>query len=326
MTLTTTHRWLLVMTAVAAAACGHATQHGRDERPDPLAATRTVVSGADTMRVLNTPSFDLIALDRQALREKRRVDSVLAQYWRLFGAAPPRAAVVLASDAPLRPDLLGEWVGVPMAIIRKTENTTGRATIRIGSPQAEQPWPGLELLSAQMWLLATITRSASELADPRAVLRSGTAAASEQELQRVIDDTVRTAVRRVSESWFMMAATNLLATPYCAGAFRRTIREHLVEAAPFELLFAPRAFVPVAPQSSVAPFVLDAQATSVLQFLLERDPTILSALIMGLSAGQPTRAVLATSQRLPRDFALERAWRDWVLTPLSCSHSSSSQP
>lgn len=327
MRMSTTHRRSLLLTALAAAGCGHATQHVRGDRPDPPAATRTVASGTDTMMVLTTEFFDLIAPDRRALREKPRVDSVLAQYWRLFGAAPPRAAVVLASDAPLRPELLGEWVGVPMAIVLKTENMTAPAIVQRGSQRAAQPWPGLEWLAAQMWLFATVTKSASQLGDPRAALRPGTPAATEQEWQRAMDDTVRAAIRRLSASWFTVAATNLLAAPHCADAFRRTIREHLVDAAPFEALFALRAGAPAAPQPPGAPFVLEAQATSLLQFLFERDPTILSALITGLLAGQPTSAVLATSQRLPRDAAaLEGAWREWVLIPPSCSQSSPSQP
>jgi hypothetical protein len=294
--------------ALGIGACARAPrQKSTDFVLDEPRPTRVVVTDDDTLFVLGTPLYDLASRHRTGLWQKRALDDVAWQYRRILGAPPTKAAFVLLDSTGVRREELESWVGTPLGLITPERRMTDSEAPMIDEGGSSN----LMVVAAQTWLLGAAQRADSEGVGQR---------------------------WPIYPSWFVVGVTNLVGAPRFADELLAAARERLSDAMKLDSLLAVRgrerlyaarnsgSVEPKAPVEAthragkgriarggdvVSPF--EAQATSFLEFLRQRDPAFVASLPAALANGRGFPDLLATSTRLPHDVtALEAEWRRWV--------------
>lgn len=322
--------------SVLAAACYSAPSVTGMTRLMPV-PSRALVAGAESLFVLETARYDFVAERRELLANHCVVDGVATRFEKLFRAPPPRSAIVLLSRPDFAPELIELWRGVPMAVVlpEAVEAANDARTYRHRAQGAtEFRWSSLPTLTAQMWLLVS-------------------------SLDRSLTETVQ---ETIASSWFLVAATNLLAAPQEARLLETVLRAELSQTPGLATLFetparagvhlaparmqATRELATPAPRSPsgrglglgglggmgdrsypVTPTLLDAQATSVLEYLIDRQPDIGPALLRGLAQNHTTLDVLRARGLVGDDLSiLEDDWRRWVRARRTLHGASSRLP
>jgi hypothetical protein len=306
-------RHLLPLVLVGVAACARHPRPATDFVADQPTPSRVVTSGADSLFVLSTVSYDLISRRRDALWQQRALDDVAWQYRRLFNAVPPRVAFVLLDDRAVRRAELSEWSRVPMGFVRSSaRHEDGPMTVAVSNGiERTVAWSSLPTVAVQTWLLGAADGADSSSRWP------------------------------AYPSWFFVASTIIIGAPDIDDGLRDHVRMRLAETISLDSLFAvrgrerllvtrdrstfdplienPTAAAPVVGRPersrSVSVPVFELQATAVLQYLRQRDPVFVSRLPEALARGHTMADLLPTAARLPRDVAsLEAEWRQWVKT------------
>ena len=333
---------LLAVTTQAGLACSRFVWKEDPFTPDPAPMTETVVAGRDTTYVLKGSSYYLLAPQRAALWNRDVLDDVVWRYRALFGEAPPLIAIRLDSATSIAADTATRWRGVPFASVaarrrpnaasgkpdkrreRDTEaNDSVRARVLAG--------PMLAATAAETWLEAR-ARDASRTTDsqPGGPLRRPDAPAA------------------ALPAWIEAGALRILGAtgaPDRASAELRADPKHILPLASlFTVAFSARPNAMEIVRSGVSRFDMDdaelrqddrdrardrraasggttagvsplfiAQSVSLLVFLHDRDPGIVTRLADELPRGASIPDVLASSTTLPHDIAgLDAAWRDWL--------------
>jgi hypothetical protein len=290
--------------AIAFAGCSRVGRLRASEefRPAEPPITQTVVFEGETLFVVSTDVYDLASPVRSALWHRHVVDDVAWQFRRLFGSTPPRIAILLVdSSATVPGEVLEQWRGTAMAIVplhsgaeapndRVLPNGWPR---RAGDGLAAVP-PDLAFLAARAWLRA----AAIEMADD-----SG-ATMADAPLRR--EDQGPAATPNFPP-WFSAAATNLLAGRGTEWELTAQVRERMSEAMSIDSL------VGLAAGDRRREPLFVAQATSLLQFIRERDPACVGPLAARLAAGARFASALRASTVLPHDTrTLDQQWRRWL--------------
>ncbi len=315
------HSRITAVLSVLAAACYSAPSVTGLPRPVPV-PSRTLIAGAESLVVLETARYDFVAERRELLANHCVVDGVATRFEKLFRAPPPHSAIVLLSSPDFAPELIELWRGVPMAVVlpEAEEAANDARTYRHRALGATGfKWSSLPTLTAQLWLLTS---------------------SMDHSLTGTVPETI-------ASSWFLVAATNLLAAPQEARLLETVVRAELSQTQALATLFeiparagvhlalarmqATRELAPAqrSPSGSgqglgrlggmgdrshpVTPTLLDAQATSVLEYLLDRQPDIGPALLRGLAQNHTTLDVLRARGLVGDDLSiLEDDWRWWV--------------
>jgi len=310
--------------------------------PDPAPLTETVVAGRDTTYVLKGSSYYLLAQQRAALWNRDVMDDVVWRYRALFGEAPPLIAIRLDSVTALTPDTTPTWRGVPFATVavrRRTPPTAGKQTRnreRDADPEDSVrarilAGPMLAATAAETWLKARSLDAART---------------SDSQPGGPVRQTVGTAAPL--PAWIEAGALRILGAsgaPDRASAELRADSKHILPLASlFTVAWAGRPNAIAIVRSGGSRFDLDdadvrrdgierarerrdepsaavagasplfiAQSVSVLVFLHDRDPGIVTRFADELPRGASIPDVLVSSATLPHDVAgLDAAWRDWL--------------
>ena len=328
-------RAALVVATQAGLACSHFVFHEDPFTPDQPPTSEIIVTGRDTTYVLKAPSYYLLSSQREALWNREVLDDVAWRYHELFGDAPLPIAIRLDSTAVI--DSSTMWRGVPFAhvALRRHEETRpeaqhathGRGVEEDDSARVQMfTRPILAATAADTWLRAR-TLDAARLSDsqPGGSVRTSTATATlpvwiETGALAILagggaeeraNDELRADPKHVVP----------LATLFATAASVRPNAMEIVRAGAQRFGFgqagrqhdaAARAQERRDAAPGASPLFIS-QSVSVLRFLHDRDPGIVSRLADELARGGSIPDVLASSKTLPHDVAaLDAAWHDWV--------------
>lgn len=330
---------LLIGTQLAAG-CSRFVWHEDPFTPDQAPVSETIATGHDTTYVLKGPSYYLLSNERSALWNRDVMEDVAWRYHALFGDAPPTIAVRLdTSRAPAAAvDSTTTWRGVPFATVAMRR----RSSVAPGRKQTERDrdidandslrvrilsGPMLAATAAETWLKAR-TLDATRLSDSQPGGPTHTVIAS-----------------ATMPAWIEAGSLRILGSagaPDRANAELRADAKHIVPLATlFTVAWSARPNAAEIVRPGISRFGLDdesnwqetaaarsrqrrdeapgasplfiAQCVSVLAFIHERDPGLVSRLTDELSRGASIPDVLASSATLPHDLAgLDAAWRDWL--------------
>ena len=334
-----THSSIARMAAVVIAtqiglACSRFVFHEDQFTPDQAPASETIVAGRDTTYVLKAPSYFLLSNQRAALWNRQVLDDVAWRYHALFGELPPRIAIRLDS-AVVAGDSATTWRGVPLARVALRPRPDSGPASKHANRGRDIPvddsvrvrilaGPMLAATAAQTWLRAR-TLDAARVSDsqPGGPVQTSNAGGTlpawiETGALRILgsagapdraDEELRADPKHIV-SLASLFGTRWSARPNAAeiaGAnpFGRDAEGQRYEAAaraPQRRDAAP----------GVSPLFIS-QSVSVLSFIHDRDPGLVSRLADELTRGGSIPDVLASSSTLPHDVAgLDAAWRDWL--------------
>jgi hypothetical protein len=302
---------------VLSAACSRFVWHEDPFTPDLAPTTEVVASGGDSTYVLKTPSYYLLSEQRAALWNREVLDDVAWRYRALFAESPPMIAVRIDSVAST--DTATTFRGVPLTRVTthrraedvpkgKKKNDDDHREFQDSVRARILAGPVLAATTAQAWLSARADSnplpSWIEIGALRILGSGGAPDRAAMELRA----NEKAIVPLASLFAVRSPRPSAMAVARVAGAGQLEVGDNGDVYETAQRRTPPRREV----MPGVSP-VFMAQAVSVLAFLHDRDPGVVSRLADELPRGQSVESVLASSATLPHDVAaLDAAWKQWL--------------
>jgi hypothetical protein len=317
-------------------ACSRFVFHEDPFTPDPAPTSETIVAGRDTTYVLEAPSYYLLSSQRAALWNRQVLDDVAWRYHALFGESPPRIAIRLDSTV-VAGDSATTWRGVPLARVALRPRTDSTPASKHANRGRDIPvddsvrvrilaGPMVAATAAQTWLKARALDDARVSdSQPGGPVQTSTAAGTlpawiEAGALRILGsagapDRADEELRADSKHIVPLASlfsTRWSARPNAAEIVRVGANPFALDAEGQRAEAAARAHERRDAAPGVSPLFIS-QSVSVLSFIHDRDPGLVSRLADELTRGGSIPDVLASSSTLPHDVAaLDAAWREWL--------------
>jgi hypothetical protein len=296
----------------------------RDEvfKPIPVRIGEPRIMGNDTLYVLDTPEYELIAPARELLPDARRaLDNTVREYRRVFADAPQKIVVELR---PVSRDRVADgWIGDSLEPVEGPRRAVAPAIMpdRRSSRAPVAPAQFLTMRAARAWLLARadfrVGRSATDTAlrfgdDPRIVDwiedalidLIGGSQLQEMYVMRLAERTDELQLRDVLEGKRPEPAKD---------AQRRAQLPPTAASRPAGGVFM--GGPPGRDRSKLEGAELfHAQAIAFALFLAEHEGReFLGRLTDRLLSGEAAATALASAPTLPDELGgIEKAWKDWL--------------
>lgn len=287
---------LLLLPALVAG-CSYFPSHEEVYIPIPLQVGEQRIENGDTVYVLESTGYRLIAPRQQVLADARTdLDAAVRQFERIFGISPDTVTIRYVDTLEMRNP--GEREGQELSGARLLEGDLVLPTRPdVRARRGQVPPPRASPAAARRWMRSHARRIRG---DPEASTGAG--------------DSLR------APAWLMTGLADVIAYGVTTRGAQRQLWERRSEIIPLEELFALPTFMEGDPTRRLGRGQLERltirrfQASSFASFVADREePRFLGEFADRILAGRSVSEALRGAENLPTDVAeLDRRWRDWV--------------